>query len=233
MTAVMGDPGSERVLVYGNSGTCSYAAWEGMQQSGGRSEIAAYINDDPTTPRIAPDGKPVIVFEEIDTYPGLPVLIPIHLPADRRMLWERVIAAGRRIIGLPGDPQWVHPFTTFGEGVIISSTTRILPGVNLARGVIAFSHMLAEEVRVGEFTTLGMRSMVLGHVEIGANVLVAPGAVINNGRPGHRRTIGDGAVIGTGAVVSRNVKPGEVLMGNPAMSPAEWDRLKRMMRRGE
>jgi acetyltransferase-like isoleucine patch superfamily enzyme len=43
------------------------------------------------------------------------------------------------------------------------------------------------------------------HVWIGANVTVLPGV-----------TVGDGAVIGAGSVVTRNVRPGSLVAGNPA-----------------
>ncbi len=48
-------------------------------------------------------------------------------------------------------------------------------------------------------------------VKIGDAVLVGARAIVLKGV-----TIGDGAIIGAGAVVTQNVKPGEIVMGNPA-----------------
>jgi maltose O-acetyltransferase len=48
-------------------------------------------------------------------------------------------------------------------------------------------------------------------VEIGANVWVGGGAILLCGI-----SIGDGAIIGAGAVVTRDVAPGTTVVGNPA-----------------
>ncbi len=48
-------------------------------------------------------------------------------------------------------------------------------------------------------------------VKIGNDVLVGTRAIVMKGV-----TIGAGAIIGAGAVVTQNVKPGEIVMGNPA-----------------
>ena len=48
--------------------------------------------------------------------------------------------------------------------------------------------------------------MTIGHdVKIGLNATILPW-----------RTVGDGARIGAGAVVTKNIPPGEVWAGNPA-----------------
>ncbi|MEO6910946.1 MAG: sugar O-acetyltransferase [Edaphobacter sp.] len=48
-------------------------------------------------------------------------------------------------------------------------------------------------------------------VRIGANVWIGGGAIILPGV-----TIGDDAIIGAGSVVTRNVRPGTIVVGNPA-----------------
>jgi maltose O-acetyltransferase len=48
-------------------------------------------------------------------------------------------------------------------------------------------------------------------VRIGSDVWIGGGAIILPGV-----TIGDGAVIGAGSVVTRDVDPGQTVMGNPA-----------------
>jgi len=48
-------------------------------------------------------------------------------------------------------------------------------------------------------------------VRIGSDVWIGGGAIILPGV-----TIGDGAVIGAGSVVTRNVGPGVIAAGNPA-----------------
>ena len=84
-------------------------------------------------------------------------------------------------------------------------------------------------------TTIGAHTMLMKHVHIGhdaligANVEIAPGAVVcgfaivaDGVKIGVNASIlpyvaiGDGATIGAGAVVTKHVPPGETWVGNPA-----------------
>lgn len=57
---------------------------------------------------------------------------------------------------------------------------------------------------------------ISGFVEIGNDVVIESGAVINNGSADRILRVGDGAIIRANAVITRDVKPGAVMMGNPA-----------------
>lgn len=84
-----------------------------------------------------------------------------------------------------------------GQGLVVS------PGAVLGRGVV-----LRQNTTIGTTERDGVRSAapVIGdRVDIGANVvMIGP------------LTIGEGAVIGAGAVVTRDVAPGAIVVGNPA-----------------
>ena len=45
---------------------------------------------------------------------------------------------------------------------------------------------------------------------------VGSGAIIKNGKPEKKIIIGKNSIIGAGAVVTKNVKPNSVVVGNPA-----------------
>jgi serine acetyltransferase len=77
---------------------------------------------------------------------------------------------------------------------------------------------------------IGVDVTICGHVEIGDDVNIAPRAVVGNGRPGRPLRIGAGAVLGVGAVVTRDVPAGARMVGNPAMTLQEWARLRRLLR---
>ncbi|MBM3523643.1 MAG: acetyltransferase, partial [Alphaproteobacteria bacterium] len=53
------------------------------------------------------------------------------------------------------------------------------------------------------------------HAYIGSN------AVLLQGKPGAPLVIGRGAIVGMGAVVTRNVAPGTTVVGNPARLQAK------------
>lgn len=70
---------------------------------------------------------------------------------------------------------------------------------------------IAHGVDIGENSLIIANSMIAGSVTIGENSWVAPSASVLN-----KKTIGNNALIGMGAVVIRDVKDNEVVVGNPA-----------------
>jgi len=70
---------------------------------------------------------------------------------------------------------------------------------------------IAHNAQIGDDTLIIAQAMVAGSCEIGNNVWIAPCAAILN-----KVNVADGAKIGMGAMVFRNVESGETVMGNPA-----------------
>ena len=58
--------------------------------------------------------------------------------------------------------------------------------------------------------------MCNGNITIEDHVYVGAGAMIRQGKPGKPLVIGQGAVIGMGAVVTKDVPEGVTVVGNPA-----------------
>ncbi len=70
---------------------------------------------------------------------------------------------------------------------------------------------IAHNVQIGRDTLVIAQAMIAGSCEIGNNVWIAPCAAILN-----KIKVADGATIGMGAMVFRDVEAGETVMGNPA-----------------
>ena len=75
---------------------------------------------------------------------------------------------------------------------------------------------VAHDCVIGDFVTFAPAVKCNGNVRIEDDVYVGTGAIIRPGRAGKSLTIGRGAVIGMGAVVTKDVAPGETVVGNPA-----------------
>lgn len=106
--------------------------------------------------------------------------------------------------------------------VIIKSGTRIHNNVCIDRAVIGDTvighncridnHVhIAHNVKVGDGSFIIAGAVICGSVNIGKNVWVAPNSSIRE-----HLTIGDNAIIGLGSVVTKEVKPNQTVMGNPA-----------------
>ncbi|MEY3984307.1 MAG: hypothetical protein RL160_1866, partial [Bacteroidota bacterium] len=69
---------------------------------------------------------------------------------------------------------------------------------------------IAHGVKIGRNSVIIANSMIAGSTTIGDEVWVAPSAAVLN-----KLTIADGAVLGMGSVIIRDVLEGEVVAGNP------------------
>jgi UDP-3-O-[3-hydroxymyristoyl] glucosamine N-acyltransferase len=69
---------------------------------------------------------------------------------------------------------------------------------------------IAHGVTIGENSLIIANSMIAGSTKIGKNVWVAPSASILN-----KKTVEDNSYIGMGAVVIKDVKESETIVGNP------------------
>jgi acetyltransferase-like isoleucine patch superfamily enzyme len=83
-----------------------------------------------------------------------------------------------------------------------------------------FSHV-SHDCVIGDFVTFSPRVSCNGWVHIEDDVFVGAGAIIRNGSPERRLSIGRGAVIGMGAVVTRDVPPMSTVIGLPATAREE------------
>jgi maltose O-acetyltransferase len=86
-------------------------------------------------------------------------------------------------------------------------------GVTIGESTLIASHVVITSLTHGTDSTRYSDSLVSKPVEIGRNVWIGAHAV---GLPGVK--VGDNAIIGAGAVVTRDVAPGDVVAGVPARS---------------
>lgn len=161
-----------------------------------RDDIACILERDPAA-RSA--------FEVLTCYPGLHALI-LHRRAQwfgrRGLHWlARFISQFARFLtGIeihPGAQIGRRVFIDHGMGVVIGETAQIGDGCTIYQGV-----------------TLGGTSLARGtkrHPTLGRDVIVGANSQVLGSF-----TVGDGARVGSNAVVLRAVPPGATAVGNPA-----------------
>ncbi len=142
----------------------------------------------------------------------------------------------------------------FGHNVLIRENTTIGAGCRIGSGTIVDG-----EVFIGENTIIQSFVYIPPKVRIGSNVFIAPRVTFTNDRyPPSKRlietiieddvviganstiiagiTIGKGAVIAAGSVVTKSVKPYSVVMGVPArvvMNRDEYEKRKKLYEASE
>jgi sugar O-acyltransferase (sialic acid O-acetyltransferase NeuD family) len=158
---------------------------------------------------------------------GLEVIGPSEFRADDLCVLavgngfarRRMAARCPGFVNLIAPTAIVYPGIAFREGSIVCDFAVFSADQKTVIGRHFHCNMkshVAHDCVVGEFVTHGPSVSVNGNVHIGDDVYVGSGAQIRNGTPEKPLRIGQGAVVGIGAVVTRDVPPGVTVVGNPA-----------------
>lgn len=152
------------------------------------------------------------------------------LPADQKYFNSAMANAKLRekIAGLC-DQHGVKPLSLFGnhvdildnnaigEGAVICGHCTVTSNAKIGRHFQSniYSYV-AHDCVIGDFVTFAPRVCCNGNVHVANHVYIGTGAVIREGSPDKPLRIGEGAIIGMGAVVTKDVPPHTTVIGNPA-----------------
>jgi len=117
-----------------------------------------------------------------------------------------------------GDDVEIGSNTSIDRGTL--GNTKILDGVRIDNQV-----HIAHNVVVGARTAVIAQAMIGGSVKIGEESWIAPAAVVMN-----QITIGNHAILGLGAVVTKNVADGQTVMGSPAQDQSEFRAMRAVLK---
>ena len=104
-----------------------------------------------------------------------------------------------------------------GDGAMFSAFTMITGSARIGRQFQCniYSYV-AHDCRIGDYVTFAPRVSCNGNVVIDDYAYVGTGAVLKQGTEDKPLRIGKGAIVGMGAVVTKDVEAGAVVVGNPA-----------------
>jgi sugar O-acyltransferase (sialic acid O-acetyltransferase NeuD family) len=154
----------------------------------------------------------------------------LKLPARQRLATVAIADPPvRERIALALKHASVEPWTIEADNVVKLDGVALGPGAILAPFVTITSNIVigdhfqaniysyvAHDCIIGDFVTFAPAVKCNGNVVIEDHAYIGTGAIIRQGRPGQPLRIGRGAVVGMGAVVTKDVAPGVVVVGNPA-----------------
>ena len=176
--------------------------------AGGEPDDLVFVSDSPDEIGRIICGVKVIPPQELDC----PAVIAIADGAVRRRLAGGITAAS-----LVSPLHRRGPDVDVGEGAIFCDFTMVTASSRIGRHFHGnYYSYVAHDCVVGDFVTFGPRAGCSGNVHIEDDVYVGAGALIRQGVPGRPLRIGRGAIIGMGAVVTKDVSAGTTVIGNPA-----------------
>jgi sugar O-acyltransferase (sialic acid O-acetyltransferase NeuD family) len=106
---------------------------------------------------------------------------------------------------------------TVGEGSILADHTMITCDAKIGRHFHCniYSYV-AHDCQVGDFVTFAPRVSLNGRIVVEDFAYIGSDATFLPGNSSGPLVVGEGAVVGAGAVVTKDVPPGVVVLGSPA-----------------
>jgi sugar O-acyltransferase (sialic acid O-acetyltransferase NeuD family) len=178
----------------------------------------AFVDDDPKLHGQVLNGLPVWSYQRaLERHAGGLISCTIGSPGVREHIVERCRADGFRFARL------VHPEARMSRTVEVGAGCILCVGGILTVNITLGEHVhvnldctIGHDVTIGDYSTLTPGVHVSGCVEIGRKVFIGTGTNIINGSDAEPLVIGDGTVIGAGAVVRHSTEPGSLYAGVPA-----------------
>lgn len=176
-----------------------------------------FIDDNSSHPSL--NGHDVLTFDQflkIDAECRY-VSLAIANSAIREKLAARCFAAGVLLFDVTASNVVRMDEALIDNGAILAPFVTITSNVRVGKNFHAniYSYV-AHDCVIGDFVTFAPAVRCNGNVVIEDHAYIGTGAILKQGRPDKPLVVGRGAVVGMGAVVTKDVPPGVTVVGNPA-----------------
>jgi sugar O-acyltransferase (sialic acid O-acetyltransferase NeuD family) len=207
------------LAIFGASGFArEVAVWaERATWRGSGFRLVGFIDD------VNPGGelrhRPVMTLAELASSHRAAFIVAVGDPGLRERLVGEAESAG-----LSAAPPLVHPSVEYDEEhVSLGKGTVVCGGCTLTTDIAVGSHAqinlhctVGHDVRLADYATLAPGVHISGKVDVGHGAYLGTGAVTVDGDYDRPLVIGDRAVVGAGAVVTRDVPADATVVGVPA-----------------
>lgn len=164
---------------------------------------------------------PVLSFDEflISDYSEKKITIAIADSKIRENIANKLIENNIDSFDVVANNVIVMDDVNIDEGSILTPHVTLTSNISIGKYFHAniYSYV-AHDCMIGDYVTFAPSVKCNGNVHIEDHAYIGTGAIIKQGKPNKPLVIGKGAVVGMGAVVTKSVKAGDVVFGNPAKS---------------
>lgn len=145
------------------------------------------------------------------------VLIAIANSSIRQKIAEQLVQDGISLWTVQGTTTLIMDEVSIAAGAALSPFVTIAANVTIGKCFHANLYSYVEhDCVIGDYVTFAPRVSCNGNIHIHDHAYIGTGAVIKQGTSDKPLIIGKGAIVGMGAVVTKDVPAGAVVIGNPA-----------------
>ena len=147
-----------------------------------------------------------------DRYSEIPLILTPDVPQVRQRLLTQYRQVGWKFASLIHPQARISQSATLGEGVVIQYGAHLSAQVRIGNFVKinTYANVMHDSV-VGDFSTIAPNAVILGRIQIGTLCYIGANSTILV-----EKKIGNGAIVGAAAIVTRDVRAGSTVVGNPA-----------------
>ena len=202
--------------VYGASG-CGRGVMPLLRHILPEEAEAVFIDDGDHPPRV--NGHRCLTWEAFlaDEAETRAACLAIANGAVRALLADTCASAGVGFFSVRAGNVVIMDEVAISPGAILSPFVTLTSNIRIGHHFHAnIGSYVEHDCVIGDFVTFAPGVKCNGNIVIEDHAYIGTGAILRQGRPGAPLTIGRGAVVGMGAVVTKDVPPGVTVVGNPA-----------------
>lgn len=188
-----------------------------LQQTEGQPWDLVFVDDNPAAAQF--NGHRVLTYAQWLTEPAASRHISLAIGSStvREKLVARCSGDGVVFFEVRAANVVVMDDVQIGPGAVLSPFVTLTSNIRIGQQFHAnlYSYV-AHDCVIGDFVTFAPGVHCNGNVVVEDHAYIGTGAILRQGKPGEPLVIGRGAVVGMGAVVTKNVAPGTTVVGNPA-----------------
>lgn len=205
-----------KIVIIGGrgNGTVIASTIEACKNAGQDIECTGFLND--TEREI--DGYPVLgpitkeAWEKLDGHYFIYALSTVKQAYQRHKLLKELEIPEKKFANIIHPTVVVSGKAKLGYGVVLMPLVVVSPDVAIGNHTQLYAQSF-----IGHDSTLGEMAFVANNASVGGRVIVQDGVHIgSNSSIVERVTIGKYSIVGLAAVVTKDVAPFDVVVGNPA-----------------
>lgn len=163
------------------------------------------------------NGHPVVALDVFNKMSGEKYFNIAIADGRARETLQKQVSESAKLLTIRSPYMLDFACNEIGEGAILCPNVIITANARIGRFFHAniYSYV-AHDCVIGDYVTFAPGVRCNGRIHIGDHVYIGTNAVLREGSSDEPLVIGTGAVVGMGAIVTKNVPDGVTVIGNPA-----------------